>query len=186
MHKNILLFLIVLFGPFFFSNIVIAETDNVSFFKAAKLNDIVLLQRFVDEKGSIDSKSEDGYTALMYAAYYGHTESVKLLLDRGASPCLGDNKDNTALMGAIFKGYPEVVDLLIDRCDVNQRNFEGQTPLMYASLFGREEMAKALLERGADPQLKDASGRDATNLAESQWNQAMVKILKWTKVIKNT
>jgi len=176
-------FILLLFGIVGFSFPIYAM-DADSFYKAAKSNNLEMLRRAIAEKMDVNSKSEDSYTALIYAAYYGHDEAVKLLLDAGAEPCVGDKKGNTALMGAIFKGVEPVFNLLVDRCDVNQLNSQGQTPLMYASLFGREAMAQILLEKGANKDLRDANGYTAEGLAESQWNQAMVKVLQWTQVIK--
>jgi hypothetical protein len=51
---------------------------------------------------------------------------------------------------------------------VDQTNRFGQTALMFASLFGREEVAEKLREKGASPEVRDASGRSAADWAATQ------------------
>lgn len=160
------------------------------FWKAAKSGDIRSLKSALANGVAIDTQNAEGYTALIYATYYGHEEAVQYLLEakdvrgRKVDPCLGDKKGNTALFGALFKGFDRLALKLMPLCSIDQTNKQGQTPLMYASLFGRTEMAKALLKAGVDPVKKDYAGYDAIGLAEGQWNQIMVKVLKATRVIR--
>ncbi len=44
----------------------------------------------------------------------GHTEGVKLLLDKGADVNVADSKGNTALIVASFNGHEEIAKLLLD------------------------------------------------------------------------
>lgn len=153
-------------------------------FDAARAGDLKELKGWSQKKEFLNLQTNEGYTPLILAAYHGHVEAVKLLLNAKADACISDQKGNTALMGTIYKGEPEVFEVLVTKCDVNHRNYAGQTALMYASLFGREAMAKALIRKGADANLKDQDGKTAMNLAESQWNQSMIKLLKFFKVVK--
>jgi ankyrin repeat protein len=43
----------------------------------------------------LNEESEDGWTALHYAAYWGHEEVVRLLLLAGADPTITDNEGRT-------------------------------------------------------------------------------------------
>jgi len=63
------------------------------------------------EKGGADANAKDkeDTTALMFAAYGGQIEMVKLLLAKGAEVNVKDKEDTTALMFASFKGHAEVV-----------------------------------------------------------------------------
>jgi ankyrin repeat protein len=64
-------------------------------------------------------------------------------------------------------------------CNVNHQNYAGQTALMMASLFGREEIIKLLLEHGANPGLKDNQGNTSIKLAQSQGLSRVVEIIQF-------
>jgi len=49
---------------------------------------------------------------LMWAAAYGHTDTVKLLLERGADASARDNRGKTALAMAVEGGHKETEQLL--------------------------------------------------------------------------
>ena len=44
----------------------------------------------------LNTQEEDGQTPLHYAAFNGHSEIVKLLIDRGADTSITDNDGTTA------------------------------------------------------------------------------------------
>ena len=48
------------------------------------------------EPALLNTQEEDGQTALHYAAFNGHSDLVKLLIDRGADSSIVDNDGNTA------------------------------------------------------------------------------------------
>ena len=50
---------------------------------------------------SLNAKGRGGWTPLMYAAVYGHTEDLRLLLERGAGPNSQNDDGATALMYAV-------------------------------------------------------------------------------------
>lgn len=154
--------------------------------EAARSGDQAQIQKFLSEKPELlNWRNEKGFTALILSSYHQQRALTAKLLSLGADPCLTDNKGNTALMGVIFKGYPQLILDLVDKCDVNHQNKEGQTALMFAALFGREEVFKKLIKLGANRDLKDSEGRTALSLAEGQWNQMMVSLIKTFGVIKH-
>jgi hypothetical protein len=68
---------------------------------------------------------------------------------------------------------------LIDRgTDVNSRDpFSSQTLLMWAAASGDLELVRALLRRGADPDLKDRHGRTARDYARGKRRKDIAKVL---------
>jgi ankyrin repeat protein len=60
----------------------------------------------------IDKPYHHDLTALMWAAGYGKTQTVKLLLDRGADRGLKDDRGKTAAEIARDAKYSEVAELL--------------------------------------------------------------------------
>lgn len=161
-----------------------APAFSSDWFEAARNGDVKMLEQTMKENPALlHSKNKKGYTAFILATYNNQKAYAQKLLELGADPCASDEKGNTALMGVIFKGHEDISMVIINKCDVNHRNNEGQTALMYASLFGREKVAKELIKLGAKRDLKDHEGRDALSLAEGQWNQAMVGLLKTFRII---
>jgi ankyrin repeat protein len=47
---------------------------------------------------------------------------------------------------------------------------EGQTPLHYATVCEREDIAKYLIDNGADASVKDNDGTEPYSLCPSYWN----------------
>ena len=58
---------------------------------------------------------DDRWSALMIASHDGHTEVVKLLLDKGAQVNMQGKDGGSALMIASQNGHTEVVKLLLDK-----------------------------------------------------------------------
>ncbi|GKT66161.1 ankyrin-like protein [Colletotrichum tofieldiae] len=54
--------------------------------------------------------NEKGDTLLMLAAYYGHADLVKLLIQHGADPNRLNDKRQSPLAGAVFKGLDSVIE----------------------------------------------------------------------------
>lgn len=156
------------------------KDEDHNFFESAKTGNMELIKKWVEiKKININKADSQGYTALIYSAYYGKEQAVDYLLFQGADPCIKDKRGNSALLGAIFKGNLKIAAKLINaKCSVGQTNNAGQTPLMYATLFGRKEIVKKLIEKGADTKTKDVMGFDALKLAEGQGNEEMINIIK--------
>ncbi|UBU10835.1 ankyrin repeat domain-containing protein [Nonomuraea gerenzanensis] len=55
-----------------------------------------------------------GDTLLMPAAYYGHAETVRMLVTSGADPDRANDRGHTPLDGAVFKKESAVVRALLD------------------------------------------------------------------------
>jgi len=89
----------------------IAHTVS-DFHQAAARGDEELLKLFLASGMEIDSKGEQGITALMWAASQGHLDAAGLLLEKGADPHLKDGDGWTAMMSAKALGYTRTVRLL--------------------------------------------------------------------------
>jgi hypothetical protein len=114
----------------------------------ARQGDLALLA-LVDGGAPIDAQNQSGDTLLMLAAYHGHAALVVELLRRGADPQRANDRGQTPLQGAAFKGSAEVVRALLDGGAEVDFAGDGKTPLTWARLFGRTEVAVLLIERGA-------------------------------------
>ena len=113
-----------------------------------------------------------GITALMLACGHSHPEIVQLLLEHQADPFLQSPVDGqTALMMAAGSCCLEAVALLVDRSVTVETKtiggpasgyVEGLTPLMSAAARGCFAVTEYLLSHGADPNMSDADGHNAS------------------------
>lgn len=122
-----------------------------SLYFLAKIGDVKAVDELL-QKGQHDINERDfkGYSPLMYAAYHGHVELVRFLLQNGADPNSMDFNGNTILMGVCFKGHEEIIRLLLQAgANRNLRNKQYQRAIDFAHLFGRSKVVEML--SGAKP-----------------------------------
>ncbi|MBK1835118.1 ankyrin repeat domain-containing protein [Roseibacillus ishigakijimensis] len=102
---------------------------------------------------------EKGNSLLMLAAYNGHLETTRALLDRGAEVDRRNDRGQTPLGGVAFKGYREIAAaLLAHGAEVDADQGGGQTPYHFASMFGRHDLAALLVEKGANQDSRNKFG----------------------------
>uniref|UniRef100_A0A8C7BJP6 Ankyrin repeat family A member 2 n=1 Tax=Neovison vison TaxID=452646 RepID=A0A8C7BJP6_NEOVI len=89
---------------------------------------------------------EEGFTPLMWAAAHGQIAVVEFLLQNGADPQLLGKGRESALSLACSKGYTDIVKMLLDcGVDVNEYDWNGGTPLLYAVHGNHVKCVKMLL-----------------------------------------
>jgi uncharacterized protein len=116
-----------------------------SLWVAAKQNDVPELARLLEGGAAIDERDARGYSALMLAAYAGHTEAFDYLLERGADPNTADLSGNSVLMGAAFKGHHVMVSKLLSAgADPTTKNEAGLDARGFALTFGQVDIAALL------------------------------------------
>ena len=81
--------------------------------EAAMQGNIAAVRDALEKGTDINIKSNDsGRTALMHASFNGHTETVKLLIEKGAGVHARTHSGKTALTLASDKGHMEIVRIL--------------------------------------------------------------------------
>lgn len=162
------------------------------FLTAVKNNDIHEVKRILDldiDVESIDENDPQQNTALHLASECGHTEIVRLLMNRNpnVNKRRKDENERTSLHLAAGKGHAEVVSILLDNgADINIRGNLGMTALYRASTTGKYDAVLLLLLRGADPDIKDLFGMSAIESAALSKNQSIVDLLNYYSVISFT
>ena len=152
-------------------------TDD--WFAAARAGRTDIVQALIDAHYPLETKTSEGYTALILSAYDDHPDTLKALLAAGANACAADRNGKTALMGALFKGETNIANILLDtHCAIDQTNNAGETALSFAALFGRLDMIPVLVEHGANINHVDARGGTALQMALAQRNTSAASALR--------
>jgi len=125
------------------------------YFYAAQRGDEALVQQLLAE-GAAAEADDLGYTPLDYAVHRGDEALVRQLLAAGASIDRFDDLGYTPLHHAAKHGYLKVMELLLAAgADVDARapddRIIGETPLGEVAGDCTYEVAKILIDAGADP-----------------------------------
>lgn len=91
--------------------------------------------------------------AINEAAFHGHIDAVKFLLQNGINVDEKNDIGRTSLWGAALGGYVDIVNLLIEKgANVNARAIDGggnnRTPMSVALAVGKTEVAEILRAHG--------------------------------------
>jgi ankyrin repeat protein len=123
----------------------------------------------------VNAKNASGETALMMAAIQGNLDWVKRLLAMGADI---DQPGWSPVLYAASGPNPEVLKFLLDKgAPLNGVSANGTTPLMMAAQYGAIDGATLLLQRGADPTLRNAQGWTATDFAQRADRDRLAKAI---------
>ncbi|AIE84962.1 ankyrin repeat domain-containing protein [Fimbriimonas ginsengisoli] len=155
---------------------------KLTIFEASAMGDRHALDAILAQDPSAHAQvSSDGFTPLGYAAYFGHYEVLRALLDAGADPSVPSQNPMGVLPlhSALSSGHKEVARLLIDRgTDVNAASAEGWTPLHYAAHNGDIETAKYLLDHHAKREVLTREGKSPADLAEERGFSDLGELLR--------
>jgi len=116
---------------------------------------------------------------LHYAAFEGHTEIAKLLIDKGADVSAHHPKYRYyPIHEAAMSGNTEIVRLLLDHgADLNVENHDHLTPLFMAAGEGHRDVVLLLLERGAAVDGRSESGWTLLHVAANRGDVELAKLL---------
>ncbi|XP_033728424.1 LOW QUALITY PROTEIN: ankyrin-1-like [Pecten maximus] len=100
--------------------------------------------QYCQMQGVYDGSLRTGMTALAIAAYHGHTVCVRMLLQRGANPVIGDVEGYLPLHHAVVQNHEEVVDAML---------IQDYFPFTYSGLYQACTISK---KTSLDRKLRDA------------------------------
>ncbi|KAM9313225.1 cortactin-binding protein 2 [Gastrophryne carolinensis] len=148
--------------------------------QAAAQGNVTLLSMLLnEEEQDLNHLHKDGYTALYSAAANGHTDCVKLLLTSGAQVDATVSNGFTALCAAAAQGHTQCAEVLLSyNADVNYAD-GGQSPLYLACKNGNIELAKLLLDSGADRSIATSNGWTPVHAAADKGNSDCLNLLMY-------
>lgn len=123
--------------------------------EAAALGDVPALRVAIESDDDARVlRSSDGWTPLHLAAFFGHDDAVRLLIDHGApldahsTNAMRNTPLHAALAGTTL---PLLVRRLVFAgADVSARDASGNTPLHLAASRGNDPLCELFLTRGAN------------------------------------
>jgi ankyrin repeat protein len=157
------------------------EYSESSFVECAKKGDIDAVKLFLDEGMNINAANKRGQTALIRAAEYQQGEVVTMLLENGAVvDKVGGRYARTPLMEAAGTGNCVIIKQLVQKgADINAKDYESNTPLHFACMYGHIEAVRLLIGMDAKPDVQASGlGRTPMKIAETNGYTEIVQILK--------
>ena len=158
------------------ASLLISNGAQLDVFEAAMVGDLGTLRKLVEQdRNRVRAYSPDGFTALHFAAFFGHFDSARFLIESGADPsAVAKNMMKvTPLHSAAAHNHLEISKLLVSKgADVNARQENNFTPLHAAAQNGNVALAKFLLERGARPDAKTMDQKTPLDLTKMEGPEA--------------
>jgi ankyrin repeat protein len=138
-----------------------SENDTVLHFACMKTipqgrHDTTLefLLSTVEGSKLVNSQNNSGDTPLLVAVKCGFVSRALLMLKYKADPLVGNHKKELPLHRACGDNdNMELVMSLVEVTDINTKDGDGWTPLMFACKGSSQFMVRYLLQRGADPNI---------------------------------
>ena len=108
------------------------------------------VKQYLAKGEDINATDRNGFTPLIYAAYYGHFPMARFLCDKGADVNRKNNEGQTALLYAVYYNHLDIVKTLLDHnADVNIVNNYGYNAFEYAKKYQYQEILTILKAHGA-------------------------------------
>jgi len=171
----------------------IDENGATALFYAAKLPKSKLSQILIKSGAETVINDNSKKTPLHYAAEACSIENVKLLLKKGVDPKWKDNFSRTPFLSHLAKTEkecPEVFETLIKIANINDRDNDRKTALIYSAEKNFPNYLNKLIDLKASPLAKDFKGKTALdyagkNLEDKKTTEEFVeKIRNYTTEIK--
>ena len=163
-----------------------ARVQRLDVHEAAALGDTTALAAILaGAPAAAGVLSPDGFPAVALAAFFGHPEAVRVLLERGADPnvAAANPMRVTALHAAAAQRDGDTALallrlLLAAGAEPSPRQQGGWTPLHAVAQHGPLECARLLLAHGADPGAPNDDGVTPVELARKAGNEEMAALLR--------
>ncbi len=153
--------------------------------EAVKHGTFIDIKNALDKGANINAKNEAGQTPLHSVAYKGDPERIRFMVEEGANIEARDFKGGTPLHWSVINGRVKNVRMLIALgANVNATDNKGATPMHWAvNALKINEATQSvntmiLLENGADPRIKDVSGRMPVDYARAKGKAKLVAIIE--------
>ena len=175
--------LLALYNGLDVADTIRAELPELDVFEAAAVGDADRVRALLHQDPTLARAwTQDGFTALHYAAFFGTSEAARVLLEHGADAnALATHPQLKVrpIHSAAASQQRETVRLLLDHgADANSGQEGGFTALHSAAFHDDRELAELLLGRGADRSLATDEGDTPADTAAKQGHEALAALLR--------
>jgi len=163
------------------ARIVSEYVNDISLFEASAMGRSDLVEKAVmADPELIHQFSEDGFTPLGLASFFGNEDVVRFLLLNGAEPNVPSSNGFHVypIHSAVASNFNMIAKMLLEGgADVNVVQMSGATPLHSAAYNGNIDLLIVLLEAGAQVAAKTEDGKTPADQALEKGFSEIAKIL---------
>lgn len=152
---------------------------NQEFKRLIAQNQTPLIQAFIASGIDVNTIDQKRVSPIHYAAYFGHLDALRMLINRGANIHAAVFGGWTALHFSAFGGHVEASSLLISMgIPINVKDIGGETPIFYAIEGNHLKMVQWFVERGANLQHANNNGETPLSIANETGNKPIIEYLQ--------
>ncbi len=148
---------------------------------AVKRNDEAAVAALIKQGVSLDAPDGGGDYPLIMAAYKGHTQITKMLLEAGASVAVLDpGMKATALHAAAYAGHAEPSRLLIQfGVDIDKQGPNNGYTALHDSIWQNNiDVAKVIIDAGARLDLESHEGETPLEMARKRKRREIAAMIE--------
>jgi ankyrin repeat protein len=148
---------------------------------AVRANDAAAVKKLITQGVDVSELDANRDAPLVMAAYLGHTEIVRLLLEAGADVTAVDpSMQATALHAAAYAGRTAAAQLLIQHgIDVDKQGPKNGYTALHDAIWGNHvDTAKVIIDAGANLGLASHSGETPLQFARSQGRRDIAELIE--------
>lgn len=156
--------------------------DSSALHRAAGDGNVKMIEALAREPGALNRPGIADFTPLMTALLYGQDDAAARLVALGADVNKASAVGSTPLMTACLGHSLRLAALLLDNgaavdYQIKRSGHVGHTALLTAAEVGDAAIVRLLLERGADPTIRNGHGQIALDVAARMGYAEVVAIL---------
>ena len=163
------------------ANLLVARGATLTLFEACAAGEFDRVERLLEHGAAVNAYSDDGWTPLHLAAFFGHPKVAELLLAHAADATARsrNGNGNTPLHAALAANQKLVAGLLIGSgADLNAADAAGWRPLHLAAANNNLDAMKTLIAQGADVGVANGEGLTALALAQKRNHKEAAALLQ--------
>ena len=166
-----------------FAELIASKKKSLDIFEAAALGRLDRLKECLQDTSAINSHSQDGFTALHFASYFGQPQSARLLIESGAAvdAVAANSTQVMPLHSAASARNLQAARLLLEHgapSIVNARQQGGWVPIHAAAQNGDRPRVELLLKHNADPKLANDEGKTPAMVAREKGHEELAILLE--------